>query len=144
MARTQVAARVGICRRELIRAENVQNYGFMEIWVYEKDHHRVAGRADAADQAESGAPPAETEGHHRPAAGAGHGGLARNRSAARAQAGTLERGRTPGHAGDRGSDWRGRLVVLVDTNILAYLLIEGDRTPGVQHLFARDSNWCSE
>jgi len=35
-------------------------------------------------------------------------------------------------------------VVLVDTNILAYLLIEGDRTPGVQHLFARDSDWCSE
>jgi predicted nucleic acid-binding protein len=35
-------------------------------------------------------------------------------------------------------------VVLVDTNILAYLLIEGDRTSGAQDLFARDSAWCSE
>jgi predicted nucleic acid-binding protein len=35
-------------------------------------------------------------------------------------------------------------VVLVDTNILAYLMIEGDRTAGVQELFERDSDWCSE
>ena len=35
-------------------------------------------------------------------------------------------------------------VVLVDTNILAYLLIEGDRTACAQKLFERDSDWCSE
>jgi predicted nucleic acid-binding protein len=35
-------------------------------------------------------------------------------------------------------------VVLVDTNILAYLMIEGDRTAAAQQLFARDSDWCSE
>jgi predicted nucleic acid-binding protein len=35
-------------------------------------------------------------------------------------------------------------VVLVDTNILAYLMIEGDRTVAAQKLFERDSDWCSE
>ncbi len=35
-------------------------------------------------------------------------------------------------------------VVLVDTNILAYLMIEGDRTTSAQKLFERDSDWCSE
>jgi predicted nucleic acid-binding protein len=35
-------------------------------------------------------------------------------------------------------------VVLVDTNILAYLMIEGDRTASAQELFERDSDWCSE
>lgn len=33
---------------------------------------------------------------------------------------------------------------LVDTNILAYLLIEGDRTAAAQALFARDADWSSE
>ncbi len=35
-------------------------------------------------------------------------------------------------------------MVLVDTNILAFLMIEGDRTPSAQQLFERDSDWCSE
>ncbi len=35
-------------------------------------------------------------------------------------------------------------MVLVDTNILAYLTIEGDRTVAAQQLFERDSDWCSE
>ncbi len=35
-------------------------------------------------------------------------------------------------------------MILVDTNILVYLLIEGDRTSGAQDLFSRDSEWCSE
>jgi predicted nucleic acid-binding protein len=35
-------------------------------------------------------------------------------------------------------------VVLVDTNILAYLMIAGDRTAAAQKLFERDSDWCSE
>jgi predicted nucleic acid-binding protein len=35
-------------------------------------------------------------------------------------------------------------VVLVDTNILAYLLIQGDRTAAAQTLHARDSDWRSE
>jgi predicted nucleic acid-binding protein len=35
-------------------------------------------------------------------------------------------------------------VVLVDTNILAYLMIEGDRTAAAQQLFESDSDWCSE
>jgi predicted nucleic acid-binding protein len=35
-------------------------------------------------------------------------------------------------------------VVLVDTNIRAYLMIEGDRTAAAQKLFERDSDWCSE
>jgi predicted nucleic acid-binding protein len=35
-------------------------------------------------------------------------------------------------------------MVVVDTNILAYLLIEGDRTRDVQALLARDTNWKSE
>jgi predicted nucleic acid-binding protein len=35
-------------------------------------------------------------------------------------------------------------MVLVDTNILAYLMIEGDRTTAAQSLFERDSDWCSE
>jgi predicted nucleic acid-binding protein len=35
-------------------------------------------------------------------------------------------------------------VILVDTNILAYLLIEGDRTPLAQALYERDPDWRSE
>jgi predicted nucleic acid-binding protein len=35
-------------------------------------------------------------------------------------------------------------MVLVDTNILVYLLIEGDRTPQAQALWRRDPQWCSE
>ena len=35
-------------------------------------------------------------------------------------------------------------MVLVDTNILAYLIIEGDRTASAQKLFERDADWCSE
>ena len=35
-------------------------------------------------------------------------------------------------------------MVVVDTNILAYLLIKGDRTRDAQALFARDAGWKSE
>jgi predicted nucleic acid-binding protein len=35
-------------------------------------------------------------------------------------------------------------MVVIDTNILAYLLIEGDRTSDAQALFARDAEWKSE
>jgi predicted nucleic acid-binding protein len=35
-------------------------------------------------------------------------------------------------------------VVLVDTNIIAYLMIRGDRTAAAQQLYERDSDWCSE
>ena len=35
-------------------------------------------------------------------------------------------------------------MVLVDTNIIAYLMIRGDRTAAAQQLFERDSDWCSE
>ena len=35
-------------------------------------------------------------------------------------------------------------MVVVDTNVLAYLLIEGDRTTEAQALFAKDSDWRSE
>lgn len=35
-------------------------------------------------------------------------------------------------------------MVLVDTNILAYLMIEGDRTSAAQALYARDPDWRSE
>jgi len=35
-------------------------------------------------------------------------------------------------------------MVVVDTNILAYLLIEGDRTVDAQALFRRDAEWRSE
>lgn len=35
-------------------------------------------------------------------------------------------------------------MVLVDTNILAYLMIDGDRTSAAQALFARDPDWRSE
>jgi predicted nucleic acid-binding protein len=35
-------------------------------------------------------------------------------------------------------------VIVVDTNILAYLLIEGDRTQQAQALFARDAEWKSD
>jgi predicted nucleic acid-binding protein len=35
-------------------------------------------------------------------------------------------------------------VVVVDTNVLAYLLIEGDRTTDAQALYAKDSDWQSE
>ncbi|OGA34200.1 MAG: hypothetical protein A3G80_11610 [Betaproteobacteria bacterium RIFCSPLOWO2_12_FULL_62_13b] len=35
-------------------------------------------------------------------------------------------------------------MVVVDTNIVAYLLIEGDRTKQAQALFAKDSDWRSD
>jgi len=35
-------------------------------------------------------------------------------------------------------------VVVVDTNVLAYLLIEGDRSADAQALYARDADWRSE
>ncbi len=35
-------------------------------------------------------------------------------------------------------------MVIVDTNILAYLLIEGDRTAEAQALFMRDAEWKSD
>jgi len=35
-------------------------------------------------------------------------------------------------------------VVLVDNNIVAYLMIRGDRTAAAQQLYERDSDWCSE
>lgn len=35
-------------------------------------------------------------------------------------------------------------MVVVDTNILAYLLIAGDRTREAQALYGRDANWQSE
>ncbi|HEX5477225.1 MAG TPA: type II toxin-antitoxin system VapC family toxin [Burkholderiales bacterium] len=35
-------------------------------------------------------------------------------------------------------------MVLVDTNVVAYLLVEGDRTAQAQALFARDPDWKSE
>jgi predicted nucleic acid-binding protein len=35
-------------------------------------------------------------------------------------------------------------MVVVDTNILVYLLIAGDRTPKAQALFARDADWRSD
>lgn len=35
-------------------------------------------------------------------------------------------------------------MVLVDTNILAYLTIQGDRTSAAQELYVRDPDWRSE
>ena len=35
-------------------------------------------------------------------------------------------------------------MVLVDTNVLVYLLIEGDRTVSAQSLYASDPDWRSE
>jgi len=35
-------------------------------------------------------------------------------------------------------------VVIVDTNVLAYLLIEGDHTTAAQDLYAQDPDWQSE
>jgi predicted nucleic acid-binding protein len=35
-------------------------------------------------------------------------------------------------------------MVVIDTNVLAYLLIEGDRTADAQALHARDPDWRSE
>lgn len=35
-------------------------------------------------------------------------------------------------------------MILVDTNVLAYLLIDGDRTADAQALYARDPDWRSE
>lgn len=35
-------------------------------------------------------------------------------------------------------------MVVIDTNILAYLLIEGDQTKQARALFAQDSEWHSE
>jgi predicted nucleic acid-binding protein len=35
-------------------------------------------------------------------------------------------------------------VLAVDTNVLAYLLLEGDRTADAQALYARDADWRSE
>ncbi len=35
-------------------------------------------------------------------------------------------------------------MLIVDTNVLAYLLIEGDRTRAAQTLYERDPDWRSE
>lgn len=35
-------------------------------------------------------------------------------------------------------------MVFIDTNILAYLMIQGDRTSAAQELYARDPDWRSE
>jgi predicted nucleic acid-binding protein len=35
-------------------------------------------------------------------------------------------------------------MIVIDTNVLAYLLIEGDRTKQAQALFERDSDWRSD
>ena len=35
-------------------------------------------------------------------------------------------------------------MLAVDTNVLAYLLLEGDRTADAQALYARDADWRSE
>lgn len=35
-------------------------------------------------------------------------------------------------------------MVVVDTNVLAYLLIEGDHTKAAQGLYAKDPDWQSE
>ena len=35
-------------------------------------------------------------------------------------------------------------MVVVDTNILAYLLIEGDRTRDAHALYSKDADWKSE
>jgi predicted nucleic acid-binding protein len=35
-------------------------------------------------------------------------------------------------------------VIVVDTNVLAYLLIEGNRTKAAQDLYAKDPDWQSE
>ena len=35
-------------------------------------------------------------------------------------------------------------MILIDTNVLAYLLIAGDQTRAAQTLFVRDSDWRSE
>lgn len=35
-------------------------------------------------------------------------------------------------------------MVVIDTNVLAYLLIDGDRTTDAQALYARDPDWRSE
>ncbi len=35
-------------------------------------------------------------------------------------------------------------MIVVDTNVLAYLLIDGDRTADAQALYARDPDWRSE
>jgi predicted nucleic acid-binding protein len=35
-------------------------------------------------------------------------------------------------------------MVVIDTNVLAYLLIEGDRTAQAQALYAHDGDWRSE
>jgi predicted nucleic acid-binding protein len=35
-------------------------------------------------------------------------------------------------------------VVLVDTNVLAYLMLDGDRTSAAQELYEQDADWRSE
>jgi predicted nucleic acid-binding protein len=35
-------------------------------------------------------------------------------------------------------------VLLIDTNILVYLMMQGDRTPAAQQLYERDADWRSE
>ena len=35
-------------------------------------------------------------------------------------------------------------MLAIDTNVLAYLLLEGDRTPQAQALYAHDPDWRSE
>ena len=35
-------------------------------------------------------------------------------------------------------------MLLIDTNILVYLMMQGDRTPAAQQLYERDADWRSE
>ena len=34
-------------------------------------------------------------------------------------------------------------MIVVDTNLLAYFLIEGDQTESCRHVFTRDPEWCA-
>ena len=34
-------------------------------------------------------------------------------------------------------------MIVVDTNVLAYLLIDGDRTPACREVLGKDAEWCA-